>query len=85
MNKKINKNGATLIVSTHYPELLDEFERNDSIYIVRNQDGIMAQNLSHSLKRNDIKKSEIYESDYLEGTVPEYETYMRLKKKFASE
>ena len=80
MDKKINKKGATLIFSTHYSELLDEFERNDSIYIVRNRGGITAENLSNILKRNDIKKSEIYDSDFLEGTVPAYEAYIALKK-----
>lgn len=57
-----------------------EFERNDNIYIVRNRNGITAQNLADVLKRNDIKKSEAYESGFLEGTVPVYESYMALKK-----
>ena len=30
MDGKLNKNGGTLIFSTHYPELLDEYDRNDS-------------------------------------------------------
>lgn len=80
MESKVNRNGATLIYSTHYSELLDEFDRNDSIYIVRNRGGITAENLSHILKRNDLKKSEVYDSDYLGGTVPVYEAYMALKK-----
>lgn len=80
MDKKVNKQGATLIFSTHYSELLDEFERNDSIYIVKNKNGIMAEKLSNILKRNDIKKSEIYDSDFLQGTVPAYESYIALKK-----
>ncbi|MDE6254504.1 MAG: ATP-binding protein [Lachnospiraceae bacterium] len=84
MDKKVNKKGATLIFSTHYSELLDEFKRNDSIYIVKNQGGITAENLSNILKRNDIKKSEIYDSDYLEGTVPAYESYIALKKALIS-
>nr|WP_294494097.1 AAA family ATPase [uncultured Mediterraneibacter sp.] len=80
MDKRINKNGATLIFSTHYSELLDEFERNDGIYIVRNRGGITAENLSNILKRNDIKKSEIYDSGFLKGTVPAYEAYIVLKR-----
>lgn len=80
MTNKVNKNGATIIFSTHYPELLDEFERNDNIYIVRNEEGINAENLSTILKRNDIKKSEVYQSGYLQGTVPAYEAYMDLRK-----
>jgi len=79
-DKRVNPNGAVLVFTTHYAELLDEFERNDNIYIVRNRNGITAQNMSDVLKRNDIKKSEAYESGFLEGTVPVYESYMALKK-----
>ena len=83
MDSKLNKNGGTLIFSTHYPELLDEYDRNDSIFIIRNRDGITVENLSTILKRNDIKKSDAYQSGFLEGTTPMYEAYMRLKKSMA--
>ncbi len=76
----INKNGATLIFSTHYPELLDNVNRNDCIYITRNSKGITVENLSGILKRNDIKKSDAYQSDLLKGTAPSYESYIKLKK-----
>ena len=79
-DKRVNPKGAVLIFSTYYAELLDEFERNDMIYIVRNRNGITAQNLASILKRNDIKKSEAYQSGFLEGTVPLYESYMDLKR-----
>ena len=84
MDEKVNKNGATILFSTHYSELLDEFDRNDSVYIVRNKEGIGVENLSNILKRNDIKKSEVYDSGYLGGTVPAYEAYMALKKVLSS-
>ena len=80
MDGKLNKNGGVLIYSTHYPELLDEYDRNDSIYITRNCNGITAENLCTILKRNDIKKSNAYQSGFLEGTTPMYEAYMQLKK-----
>ena len=80
MDKKVNPRGAMLIFSTHYPELLDEFERNDNIYIARNRQGITAENLSNILSRNDIKKSEAYQSGFLDGTVPMYEAFMDLKR-----
>ena len=83
MDGKLNKNGGMLIFSTHYPELLDEYDRNDSIFIIRNRDGITAENLSHILGRNDIKKSDAYQSGFLEGTTPTYEAYMQLKKSIA--
>ncbi len=80
MDKKVNPKGAALIFTTHYSELLDEFERNDNVYIVRNHNGISVENLSAILSRNDIKKSEAYQSGFLEGTVPMYDAYMALKK-----
>ena len=84
MDSRLNKNGGTLIFTTHYPELLDEYNRNDGICIVRNRNGIKAENLSHILKHNDIKKSDAYQSGFLEGTTPAYEAYMRLKKSLAA-
>ena len=84
MDSKLNKKGGTLIFTTHYPELLDEYDRNDGIHIVRNRSGITAENLSNILKRNDIKKSDAYQSGFLEGTTPAYEAYMRLKKSLAA-
>lgn len=83
MDSKLNKYGGTLVFSTHYPELLDEYNRNDSIYITRNENGITVENLSNILKRNDIKKSDAYQSGFLEGTTPSYEAYMKLKKSIA--
>ena len=65
-------------------ELLDEYDRNDGIHIVRNRTGITVENLSNILKRNDIKKSEAYQSGFLEGTTPMYDAYMRLKKSMAA-
>ena len=59
---------------------MDEYDRNDSIFITSNSNGITVENLCTILKRNDIKKSEAYESGYFQGTTPSYETYMRLKK-----
>lgn len=84
MDNRLNKHGGILIFSTHYPELLDEFDRNDSIFITRNRDGITAENLCNILKRNDIKKSDAYQSGFLEGTTPMYEAYLQLKKSMAS-
>ena len=84
MDSRFNKKGGTLIFTTHYPELLDEYDRNDGIYIVRNRNGIMADNLSNILTRNDIKKSDAYQSGFLDGTTPAYEAYIRLKKSLAA-
>lgn len=80
MDGRLNKKGGTLIFTTHYPELLDEYDRNDGIYIVRNCNGITVENLSYILNRNDIKRSDAYQSGFLEGTTPTYEAYIRLKE-----
>jgi hypothetical protein len=84
MDSRLNKNGGTLIFTTHYPEILDEYDRNDGIHVVRNRNGITADNLSNILERNDIKKSDVYQSGFLEGTTPAYEAYMQLKKSLAA-
>ena len=84
MDTKLNKNGGVLIFSTHYAELLDEYDRNDSIYITRNRAGITSENLCTILERNDIKKSDAYQSGFLEGTTPMYEAYMQLRKSIAA-
>ena len=88
MDPKMNPKGAVLIYSSHYPELLDEHNRNDSIFITKKTDGIYVENLSTSLQRNDIKKSDAFQSGYLEGTTPAYNSYIKLKnyiKKFVGE
>ena len=80
LDSSLNKKGGILVFTTHYPEILDEYERNDSIYIVRNRNGITAKNLSQLLHRNDIRKSDAYQSGFLEGTTPQYEAYIKLKE-----
>lgn len=84
MDAHLNKNGGVLIFTTHYPEILDEYDRNDAINIVRNRNGITMENLSNLLKRNDIRKSDAYQSGFLEGTTPAYEAYIRLKKSLSA-
>ncbi len=79
MDHKTNPNGAVLIYSSHYPELLDEHNRNDSIFITKNLNGIYIENFSESLKRNDIKKSDAFQSGYIDGTAPSYKSYIKLK------
>ena len=73
------RTGGTLIMSTHYPELLDEFTRSDGIYIMHHGTDIEVENMSRKIKRGDIKKSEAYQSGYLGETAPFYEAYMAVK------
>ncbi|MDO4280774.1 MAG: AAA family ATPase [Peptococcaceae bacterium] len=81
LDKQTNPKGAVIVFSTHYPELLDELERNDAVFITKHEpDGLKIENLSTLLKRNDMKKSEVYQSNYLGGTAPAYEALLALKK-----
>lgn len=84
LNKRTNPGGAVIIFSTHYPELLDELERNDSVFITRSRNGLAIDNLNNLLKRNDTRKSEMYQSDYLGGTAPKYAAVHALQKKIVN-
>lgn len=55
------------------------------ITVLRNRHGITVENLSSIIKRNDIKKSDVYQSGFLEGTALAYHAFMNLKKSMASE
>ena len=78
----ININGATLIFSTHYVEILDEVDRSDSIYVLNKEKYIKVQKLSKRLgkdDRADKKKSEVFLSGTID-TVPSYESYRNIKE-----
>ncbi len=82
MDRDINKQGAILIFSTHYLELLDDVERKDAIYVL-NRDAeynIHFSRFSSRIRRNDIKKSEVLVSNYFGGTAPKYELIQRVIK-----
>lgn len=77
---KTNRNGATLLFTTHYAELLDDFDRADSIYITFKEDTLKLKNFNQFSIRSEYKKSDIYDSSYLGKTAPSYEDYIDLKK-----
>lgn len=71
---RTNPNGACLIFSTHYAEILDFIDRKDNIYITRKKNGeISISKYANEFKRNDFKKSDIILSNALKGTAPSYE------------
>ncbi|TOZ05155.1 hypothetical protein DIS17_04215 [Levilactobacillus brevis] len=77
---RINKTHATLIFTTHYPQLLDTFDRNDDIYVSRRvDDKTYLDRFCDQIRREDIKKSDIYESGVLNGTSPMFEAYDKLR------
>lgn len=81
-SERTNPQGATLVFTTHYSELLDDFERNDSIYLSLKENKLRFKNLNDLLNRSDYKKSEVYQSSYVGPTAPSYDAYMDLKKYF---
>ncbi|MCL2137383.1 MAG: ATP-binding protein [Coriobacteriia bacterium] len=77
-----NPLGATLIFTTHYPEVLDFLTRKDNVYfLVRNN--MFKTNIirySNEIKRVENKKSEVFLSNYVKGTAPKYDEIKALQK-----
>lgn len=69
-----NPNGAQLIFTTHYPELLDVLHRKDNVYLlVRDLDNrTEAIKYADRVKRIENKKSEVVMSDLIKGSMPRY-------------
>ena len=80
-NPKINPNRAVLIFSTHYADLIDDLSRGDQIFVSRRQDSEIAiDRYSDIADRQDINRAEIFMSNYLGGTAPDYDAYMELRQ-----
>ena len=56
---------------------------SSKVEIIRNKNGVRADNLCDIINRNDIKKSDLYQNDFFKGTAPRYEAYIKLKKKLS--
>lgn len=71
---RINPKGACLIFSTHYPELLDYFKRNDNIYVARKREDYTIElvRFSNQITRKDLLKSKVLLYNVIEGTSPLY-------------
>lgn len=78
----INRKGATLIFTTHYAEILDSIERKDNIYILLKDKNHSCKAIRYSdqISRNDLKKSEVFLSNYIDGTAPTYESIEKVRK-----
>lgn len=77
-NPMINKNNATLIYSTHYIELIDELPRNDESYFITRNDKIKVHRLNEEKIRTELKKSELFIKNVIEGTAPSYSRKQKL-------
>lgn len=73
-SKKTNPNGAVLIFTTHYSELLDSVRRTDSIFVFEKDKTNYTNrvyNMADVVERHDLKKSETFISNnLLISTVP---------------
>ena len=59
---------------------MDELDRNDAVFITRSDEGLVVDNLNDLLNRNDVKKSDVYQSNFLGGTAPKYTALLKLQK-----
>lgn len=75
-NSSINISGATIVFSTHYLELLDEVDRSDSIYFIKNENGIGIKKFSDVHERDDKKRSQYIKSGTINNTMPSYNNYI---------
>lgn len=83
MSPDTNPNGGTIIFSTHYAELLDDFHRNDSVYLMKRKGNeIYAVNVMNLIKRKDLKKSESYQANVWGDSAPKYSMQRKLTRLF---
>ncbi|MBC1503988.1 ATP-binding protein [Listeria booriae] len=79
----LNKNGATLIFTTHYSEILDSIDRSDSIYVLNKSENISLNKfstLAYGKDRSDKKKSDLLLNGGEFKTAPSYSGYRQLIK-----
>ena len=68
--------------TTHYPEILDFIRRKDNIYFLVRDRNYHTEMIRYSdrVKRIENKKSEVFLSNYIKGTAPNYSEIAQLKK-----
>lgn len=79
--------GATLVFTTHYPQLLDHIHRKDNVYFLASTYGNGSKIIKYctQVKRIENKKSEVFVSNFVKGTAPRYIDVKSLKSLVASE
>lgn len=80
-SRDTNPHGATLVFTTHYPQVLDHIHRKDNVFfLVRGEDDRSeVVKYSTRVKRIENKKSEVFASNYIKGTAPRYLDVKALK------
>lgn len=79
--KQTNPHGATLVFTTHYPEVLDHIHRKDNVYFLVRGNDFRSEAVKYSsrVKRIENKKSEVFASNYIDGTAPNYSVVKALR------
>lgn len=82
IDDEINKNNATIIFSTRYPKLLNDFEYKHKIfYAVKRDNNIQLHYFYNSENRfNGLVKNKIFDSASFDKTLQEYDAYFKLRK-----
>ena len=71
--RETNPHGSTLILTTHYPEILDYVHRKDNVYFLSRDMKTRLTRVtkySRKVRRIENKKSEVFLSNYLGVTAP---------------
>ena len=87
VTNETNPMGATLVFTTHYPQLLDHIHRKDNVYFLASTYGNGSKIIKYctQVKRIENKKSEVFVSNFVKGTAPRYIDVKSLKSLVASE
>lgn len=85
--RETNPNGATLVFTTHYPQLLDHVHRKDNVFFLTRGEGggVRVVKYGDRVKRIENKKSEVFASNFVKGTAPRYADVRALKVLVAEE
>lgn len=79
-DKRVNRKQASLVLTTHYCELLDMFGRQDNIWICQSHEKIQLLRMATDFTvRNELVKSKQFYQDTFRTAV-DYESLMLLKK-----
>ncbi len=83
-DKRVNRNQASLIFTTHYCELLDMFGRQDNIWISQSYDKIKLRRMAteFTVRPELVKSKQFYQNTF--ETAVNYESLMLLKKELLS-
>ncbi|WP_439957205.1 AAA family ATPase [Ligilactobacillus salitolerans] len=77
---RVNVNKSTLIYSSHYIELTDDLKRKDEEYVLTRNKETEVHRMNEENIRTELKNSDIFGSNALNGTAPSYERLRKLRQ-----